>query len=122
MGIHSWQHPLRRVEPGVDRRHPSRNVPGAARPRRRVRWGRVAGGDGEDDLLAEQMNSSRRLLVVAAVVVSAWLGGVQAAQMPQMRDGRVFRSAVERTTITATVRDQDGRLVTGLPREAFEVY
>jgi Ca-activated chloride channel family protein len=29
---------------------------------------------------------------------------------------------VELTSITATVRDQDGRLVTGLSREAFEIY
>jgi Ca-activated chloride channel homolog len=45
-----------------------------------------------------------------------------AAQDKPIRDPRVFRSAVELTSITATVRDQDGRLVTGLPREAFEIY
>src|SRR5829696_3805801 len=45
-----------------------------------------------------------------------------AGQDKPIRDPRVFRSAVELTSITATVRDQDGRLVTGLPREAFEIY
>lgn len=45
-----------------------------------------------------------------------------AAQDLPVRDSRVFRSAVELTSITATVRDADGRLVTGLPREAFDVY
>ena len=34
----------------------------------------------------------------------------------------MFRSAVELTTVNATVVDADGRLVTGLPREAFELY
>jgi Ca-activated chloride channel homolog len=51
------------------------------------------------------------------------LAGVAlAAQDAPVRDSRVFRSAVELTSVTATVRDADGRLVTGLTREAFEVY
>jgi len=33
-----------------------------------------------------------------------------------------LRSSIELTVVTATVRDADGKLVTGLPREAFEVY
>jgi Ca-activated chloride channel family protein len=33
-----------------------------------------------------------------------------------------FHSAVDLTTVTATVLDRGGRLVTGLPREAFDVY
>jgi Ca-activated chloride channel family protein len=33
-----------------------------------------------------------------------------------------LRSSVELTVVTATVRDAEGKLVTGLPREAFEVY
>jgi Ca-activated chloride channel family protein len=33
-----------------------------------------------------------------------------------------LRSSIELTVVTATVRDADGRLVTGLPKEAFEVY
>jgi Ca-activated chloride channel family protein len=33
-----------------------------------------------------------------------------------------LRSSIELTVVTATVRDAEGKLVTGLPREAFEVY
>jgi Ca-activated chloride channel family protein len=33
-----------------------------------------------------------------------------------------LRSSVEITVVTATVRDMDGKLVTGLPKEAFEIY
>jgi Ca-activated chloride channel family protein len=57
-----------------------------------------------------------------AVMVSVLLVAVVAAQDGPLRDARVFRSAVELTSITATVRDQDGRLVTGLARDAFEVF
>jgi Ca-activated chloride channel homolog len=45
-----------------------------------------------------------------------------AAQQPPFRDPQLFQSGVEITSITATVLDKDGRLITGLPREAFEVY
>jgi Ca-activated chloride channel family protein len=45
-----------------------------------------------------------------------------AGQNPTVVDRRPLRSSVELTVVTATVRDADGRLVTGLPREAFEVY
>ena len=57
----------------------------------------------------------------AALLVTA-LAALGAKQGQPFRDPRVFRSAVELTSITATVRDQDGRLVTGLTREAFEIY
>src|SRR5688500_18294920 len=33
-----------------------------------------------------------------------------------------FRSGVDLISVTATVIDRDGHLVTGLPRDAFEVY
>jgi VWFA-related protein len=33
-----------------------------------------------------------------------------------------LRSSIELTVVTATVRDADGRLVTGLSKDAFEVY
>lgn len=33
-----------------------------------------------------------------------------------------LRSSIELTVVTATVRDADGKLVTGLAKEAFEVY
>ena len=57
----------------------------------------------------------------SALLVIA-LGALGASQDQPLRDPRVFRSAVELTSITATVRDQDGRLVTGLTRDAFEIY
>lgn len=38
------------------------------------------------------------------------------------RDNRVLRSGVDMVMVTATVLDAEGRLVTGLPREAFEIY
>jgi Ca-activated chloride channel family protein len=50
---------------------------------------------------------------VAALVL---LGASGLAQRPALR------SSVELTVVTATVRDETGRLVTGLPREAFEIY
>ena len=34
----------------------------------------------------------------------------------------VFRSAIELTTVTATVLDRHGHLVTDLPRESFDVF
>jgi Ca-activated chloride channel family protein len=39
-----------------------------------------------------------------------------------IRDDKPFRSGVEIISITATVTDADGKLITGLPREAFEVF
>jgi Ca-activated chloride channel homolog len=44
------------------------------------------------------------------------------AQQPSFRDSRPFRSGVDLTSITVTVRDMDGRLVTDLARDAFEVF
>lgn len=38
------------------------------------------------------------------------------------RDKGVLRSGVDIVMVTATVVDGDGRLVTGLPREAFEIF
>jgi len=43
------------------------------------------------------------------------------AQQP-VTDSRVFQSGVEITSLTATVTDKEGHPVTGLAREAFEVY
>ena len=49
-------------------------------------------------------------------------GCVSLAQQPPVTDSRLFQSGIEITSITATVTDRDGHLVTGLEREAFEVY
>lgn len=55
-----------------------------------------------------------------------WLVAVLAAGAPLVAAqappaARSFRSAIDLTTVTATVLDQDGRIVTGLSRDAFEV-
>jgi Ca-activated chloride channel family protein len=44
------------------------------------------------------------------------------AQEPARRDNQLFRSGIEITGITATVRDSQGRLVSGLGRDAFQVF
>ncbi|MGE5245348.1 MAG: VWA domain-containing protein [Betaproteobacteria bacterium] len=59
-------------------------------------------------------------LVAAA---AAMAGALLLAQgQPPVRDRHPFHSGVEITSIAATVTDADGHLVTGLPREAFEVF
>src|SRR5881394_1877258 len=50
------------------------------------------------------------------------LAASPAAQAPAFRDERPFQSGIEITSITATVTDAAGRLVTGLPKDAFDVY
>jgi Ca-activated chloride channel homolog len=47
---------------------------------------------------------------------------VPTAQDRPLRDPHLYHTGVELTSINATVRDAEGRLVTGLPQEAFEVY
>ena len=54
----------------------------------------------------------------ALVMVVALAGTALVAQDRPAR----FRSSVDLISVTATVIDRDGHLVTGLPREAFEVY
>jgi VWFA-related protein len=44
------------------------------------------------------------------------------AQQPPITDSRTFQTGIELTSITATVTDRDGHPVTGLSRDAFEVY
>ena len=58
-------------------------------------------------------------LLVALTVLTVALPG---AQNRPLRDTHPFRSGVEITSITATVRDAAGRLIADLPRDAFEVY
>ena len=54
---------------------------------------------------------------IAALVAARLL-----AQQPPVTDNRLFQSGIEITSITATVTDREGHPVTGLPRDAFEVY
>jgi len=58
------------------------------------------------------------VLLFAAALASA----VPAAQDRAVREAPRFRSRVEVIGVTSTVRDAEGRLVTDLPRDAFEVY
>ena len=59
----------------------------------------------------------RRALVLVVVVFSG-VAAVQQAAPPLP----IFKSAIDLTTVTATVLDKDGALVTGLAREAFDVF
>jgi Ca-activated chloride channel homolog len=59
------------------------------------------------------------LALVAAVLVS---GSLMVAQQPAAQDPRPFRSGIDVTGITVTVRDADGQLVSDLPQDAFQVF
>jgi Ca-activated chloride channel homolog len=56
-----------------------------------------------------------------AAALAACAAALLAAQEPD-RQTRTLRSSVEVTVVTATVRDAEGRLATGLPRDAFEIF
>ena len=60
------------------------------------------------------MKGSRFASIVSAVAASVIV--LDAQDKPRVR------SSVEVTVVTATVRDESGRLAKDLPREAFEVY
>jgi Ca-activated chloride channel family protein len=62
----------------------------------------------------------KRPLSTLLAVVSA-TGVVSVAGQP-IRDARVFRAGIELTSVAATVVDRDGRLVTGLTRDDFDVF
>jgi Ca-activated chloride channel family protein len=66
-------------------------------------------------------DAMRRTLPLAAMLALASAAAVAQTQ-PPLRDHRTFRSGIELTSIAATVTDRDGRLITDLPREAFEVF
>jgi Ca-activated chloride channel homolog len=55
-------------------------------------------------------------------VFAALITFALAAQLPVVQDPHPFRSAIEVTTIAATVFDKDGKIVAGLGREAFEIF
>jgi len=56
-----------------------------------------------------------------AILIAASAGHPLASGQ-QLRADRPFKSGVELISISATVLDAEGHLVTGLPREAFEVF
>jgi Ca-activated chloride channel family protein len=57
---------------------------------------------------------------------SVWLvsavAATFAAQDQPLRDPRVFHASIDLVSVTVTVLDHDGRLVTDLPRDVFDVY
>ena len=57
-----------------------------------------------------------------ACAIAALVAARLVAQQPPITDNRLFQSGIEITSITATVTDREGHPVTGLRREAFEVY
>jgi len=58
-----------------------------------------------------------------SIAVVALASTASLAQSPQpFRDQRSFRTGIELTSISATVTDRDGKLITDVDREAFEVY
>jgi len=60
---------------------------------------------------------------VAATAGAFLIAGLAArAQQPPVRDAHTFRSGVDVTGITASVRDADGRLVNDLSRDDFDIY
>jgi VWFA-related protein len=58
----------------------------------------------------------------ALVVALGCLTAEPSAQTPLVRAERPFRSGIELISLTATVSDGEGRLITDLDRSAFEVY
>jgi len=65
---------------------------------------------------------SASLLAAAMTVFAGAPGPAGPARQQPLRAERPFQSGIEITSITATVTDKEGRLITGLGREAFEVY
>ena len=63
-----------------------------------------------------RVRSTLLLLILPAAVFGL------AAQQPPVRGPQLFKSGVDITGVTITVRDSDGRLVTGLSREDFDVF
>jgi Ca-activated chloride channel family protein len=69
------------------------------------------------------VRAPRSRLAVFLLLAAAFAAARIIAQtQPPVRDNRLFESGVEVTSITATVTDREGHLITGLSREAFEVY
>ena len=65
-----------------------------------------------------------RPLLSPVVALAVALGGASlfAGQDPARSAPRPFRSRVDLISITVTVRDKDGKLVTDLARDAFQVF
>ena len=68
--------------------------------------------------------AATRLLLSLGATALILSGGPVASQQAQepVRTGDILRSRIDIVTVAATVLDADGKLATGLPREAFEIY
>ena len=62
-----------------------------------------------------------RGLLSCGVVLFAAAVAAAPQQLP-IKDNRLFQSGIEVVSVTATVTDRDGQLITGLERDAFEVF
>jgi Ca-activated chloride channel family protein len=60
--------------------------------------------------------------VVRLIVALAVLTAASSTPAQVVRSGQIVRSRVDIVMVTATVLDAEGRLVTGLTRDAFEVF
>ena len=65
-------------------------------------------------------NVHARPIVVAALMLASV--ALVAQSQPPLRDQRLYRSGIALTSISATVTDRDGRLISDVTRDAFEVY
>src|SRR5262245_43740681 len=62
------------------------------------------------------------LQLAAATALVAGPALLAGQTQPPIRSDRQFQSGIEITSITATVTDKDGHLVTGLGRDVFDVF
>jgi VWFA-related protein len=67
------------------------------------------------------MNPVRARGTVTAIVMLA-SAALFAQSQPPLRDPRLFRTGIDLTRISATVTDRDGKLVTDVTRDDFEVF
>ncbi len=68
------------------------------------------------------MRPSRLVAILSLLAVAIAPLFLLAAPQQIYRSDRVLRSGVDVVAVTVTVFDAEGRLATGLPREAFEVF
>jgi Ca-activated chloride channel family protein len=67
------------------------------------------------------MTPRRALLLPAMATIAVLLTG-SGAESQIIRDQKLLKSGVDLVMVTATVLDAEGHLVSGLPRDAFEIW
>jgi len=63
-----------------------------------------------------------RSIALIATLVPIGVSSQSSQGQPPAKDDRRFQTGVDLITVTATVTDRDGHLITGLTRDAFEIY